>query len=326
MKRFYTAILLLLIGCYFTPLYRVYAGADAVTLKQNLKEGQSFNQLDLIEFQVRIGAGETKVEINSHIGMGYVCRVEKSTPAGDWLARMQIHSLYYEGPGMLGQINIYDSTDPFALPDQNTIVFSYLVGDEMTIEFDPAGQVKEIKFSDAYFDKLIKYFRSNKMKIQRDSLEKMMIETMKAQLNKDENSPEQGAFPPQPVTVGETWEKEITTDNSGVRLTQKAVYTLTKRCNGIAYIELDTKLVEVDPGADSGVQYENFSGGMKGTIEIAEDLGWICAYDLKLKFMGEIRQTDQSINEESTRQPTDVKEQAGFVLEGSLIRKPFTGS
>ena len=325
MKRFYLAILLLFMGCYVSPLYhRVYAGTEAVTLKQNYQEGQSFNQLDLVDYRVRVEIGENQVEVRSNIGMGYVCRIEKVIPAGDWTARMQIHSLYYEGPGMLGQINIYDSTDPFALPDQNTIAFSYLVGDEMTIDFDPAGQVKNIQFSDAYYAKLIKYFRNNKIKMQRDVLEKMMVETIKTQLQQNENSPEQGAFPPKPVIVGERWEKEITADNNGVSLSQKAVYTLAKRQNGIAYIDLDTELIAVNPGSGSSIRYADFSGGMKGTIEIAEDSGWIRAYNLKLKFEGQILQKEET-NEETGEQPAAGEEQSGsFVVEGNLIRKPFT--
>ncbi|HEY8464093.1 MAG TPA: DUF6263 family protein [Bacillota bacterium] len=299
---------------------RVSAEPERILLKQQFQPGQSYNLIELCQFQLEMGEGAYKVTLNSSTGVGYIYSIEKLNPLGEILVKLKLHSFYYESPGLSGSVNSYDSTNPFALPIAGTELFSYLVGDEIKFELDPTGQVRTVRFSDNFFKKVLHYFRSHQVKIERETIEKKLIDAFQAQLQQGRNSPEQGVFPETPVAVGESWEQEIKFENNGISLTQKAIYTLKKRQNGVAYIELDSQGITAQTNTGGGYKFVNLSGGLTGVFAIDEATAWINRYKLQLKLDAKV-QAEPAGSPEPDGQSSTI-ELLPFHLEGTLVRKP----
>lgn len=319
MHKRYPKILLLVISAAFLGWQQVSADIETVVLKEQYRAGQSFNQVDLTQYRIGLSEGTDEVWFNTSVAMGYVCQITKAAPSGSWSAKMKINSVYYEAPEVLGRGGFYDSSQLTALPDQNTAILSYLVGDEIEMEMGAKGTLEELKFSDAFIKKVGRYFRSNELNLNPEAVETLVTETFKSNLTKEADSPQQGVFPTKPVAVGDSWEKQTTSEKNGWKFTFKILYTLKQHQNGVACVEIRSQLMEADSVSENPYKLVNPQGEMKGVIEVMEDSGWLRAYDIQLKFAGEVRTAESKNRKDNSGE--EGKLEGKFTLEGSTVRR-----
>jgi hypothetical protein len=345
------SIVCLLAFLAFTLIFQSQTKAETerVNLKERYKAGQSFEVVEQLNLQIQIGTAEIANKIKIASGLGYCYTVKQVTAEGGMTVGLAIHSIFNETPGGMGQNTAFDSTDPFALPQLNNLLSAYLVGQEVEVEIKPDGAVGNVKFSDAFLDRVLQYSKSNKTSITKEQLQEQVLQSFRGRVAKPENSLEQGIFSGKPVAVGESWDKEIKMENPGFNLSFQATYTLKQRLNGIALIEVAAKISNVN--SESGgetYEYLNMTGWLKGTIAVSEASGWMRNFDLKFVIDGEARlnpttaTTNESKNEETaatggaeaeaivaaddeaeTADNSDEESKAKMHVEASLSRKPF---
>jgi hypothetical protein len=266
----------------------IQAGNEQVTLKERFKAGQSFKAVDQLDLQVQIEAAEITTKIKITSGLGYRYTVKRVAAKGGMTVGMAVYSIFNEMPGETGQNTYFDSTDPLMLPKFNDLFSVNLVGQEIEMEIEPGGRVGNVKFSDAFLDRVLRYSKKDKTPLTKEQLQEQVLQSFGDRIAKPENSLEQGVFPGRPVAVGESWNKQIKLENNGLNLDFQVTYTLKQRLDGIALITVTAKLDGIKSESGDGTyEYRNLTGWLKGMIAVIETCGWMRDFDIKFGIDGE---------------------------------------
>jgi hypothetical protein len=301
----------------------VNAETGRVLLRENLREGQSYNLLEKMDLRVVFGEGEEAIAVNQSIGLGYRFTVLRRAPGGELTFKAAFHSIYFENPGAFGQNNTYDSTDPFSLPDWNSLLYAYLVGNEIETRRDRDGKVLEIRLSDAYLEKIAK-LPTTGMAGDKEELRKQITASLGQYLSREHDGLERGAFVNDPVGVGEVWEHLTQSENNNLKLTFQSAYTLKERHDGVAFVHCRSAVATIENKSSSGTyDYTDVSGGMEGDLEIDETTGWIRRIRLQTSISGKVseRKKPQTETEAQRQSERERNDGSPFAIEGQFIRE-----
>ncbi|MDB5036025.1 MAG: hypothetical protein JWQ98_3266 [Chlorobi bacterium] len=115
-------------------------------------------------------------------------------------------------------------------------------------------------------------------------------------------------YPPKPVAVGDSWTSKGDI-GGGFPMTLENEYTLKSRGNGVAVVELKSKIepTATPAAADvSPISYD-ITGAQKGTMEIDERSGWMMKSEQTEEFSGMIRQRADSGSATGGEMPVSVR-------------------
>jgi hypothetical protein len=290
MLRRFTLSLLVFTAVVSTCGAQIKAETQRINLTERIDAGQSFTAVEQLKMEVQVEAAENTLKLKFTSGLGYRYTVKKVKPEGGKTIELAIYSLYNDSPGGLGHNMVFDSTDPLALPQIKNLFTVCLAGQEIEVEFRPDGSVSNVVFSKTFLNWLLQCAKKNRTPFTKEQFKEQVLQALECQFSKDKNSLEKGVFPDRPVAVGDFWKKEVVFDSSGFRMSFQTTYTLKKRLNGIALIEVAAKVLGV--GVESGDQtYEfcNMNGRLQGTMGVNEACGWIRDFDLQFAVDGELR-------------------------------------
>jgi hypothetical protein len=289
MQKWYIVSLMAFLAVALLPQPQVKAETERVSLKEQFKVGQSFSAIEKMDLEVRIEAAENDLIMKLASGLGYRYTVKHLTKEGGKTVGLAIYSLYNDMPGGMGISNLFDSTDPFALPQANNLFTAGLTGQEIELEFRPDNTVSNVKFSDAFLDWILHCFKKKKTSIAKEQLQQQVLQMLEGQITKSDASLEQGIFPDKPVALGESWEKKVKLDNAGFGLTFLMTCQLKQRLNDLSLIEVKGKILGVGTESNTDAyEFRDLSGWLKGQIAVGEKDGWMHDFDLKFAIDGEI--------------------------------------
>jgi hypothetical protein len=313
MRKILILSLCMLLGLVcFSP---TNAEIGRVLLKENLSESQSYNLLEKMDLRVAFGEGEQAITVNQSFGLGYRFTVLRRTPEGELTSKISFHSVYFENPGAFGQNNTYDSTDPFSLPDWNSLLYAYLVGHEIETRFDRHGKVLEIRLSEAYLDQIIKLLKTGGMAGDKNEIREQITANLREYLSPENDDVERGVFVEEPVEVGEVWEKLTQNESNNMKLTFQTTYTLKERHEGVSFVHCHSVVTAIEnknASSDSN-EYTGVSGGIEGKLEIVEATGWIRRIRLHTAITGKVN---------AKKQPEpDRNDGSQFTIEGAYTRE-----
>lgn len=314
LKSFFIVMSAIIIGV--VTFSTSFAGEDQLSLQYRPRVGQSFNMMEYYDFHVTLPENQFLSDIRISLGIGYVLKVIRVAENGEVTAQLNIHSLMNRTPGILGQTEIYDSTDLFALPSRNTLPFALLVGSTVEIQLNPDGKVIGVNFPESYYDEVL-----NRLVEKDENQKKILKEKINRCLTEVTSRPNQkimwDLFPKTPVSVGDSWQKNVESETSGLPFTQEVTYTLKERQNGIAVIEVSGQVLSINiPVMEASQNITQLNGELTGTIEVLEDSGWALRSDMKLNFAGEIQEKNPYLTDNNEKQ-------SSFSLEGRFLTKPY---
>jgi hypothetical protein len=258
------------------------SGPQSLTYNPDLEAGDelSYRSSNTSESEVMV-MGQTQKSVNSQI-MDVKYTVDK---VGETGADMRVVIQDMEISQITPQMTIeYDSKkkESGGMFDG---LFSPMVGHEMKFMLDKEGNVKQFSGAKEMFEKMFEGSAMPGMEMMKGMLE--------AQYG--DNAMEQNFdiltkyIPNRTIKVGESWVETDTLTNQ-VELISTTTYTLKKRANGIAYIELEGKVASMKNAQpmDMGtmkIKYK-LSGIEKGTVEIDEKTGFTLNSDVNLNLSG----------------------------------------
>jgi hypothetical protein len=320
MKKIYRLALYLIVG--LVGISGVRAETGRVLLKENFKEGQSYNLLERINFRIAFGEGEEVIGVNMSLGLGYRFSILRCTPNGELTSKMWFHSIYFENPGVFGQIDTYDSTDPFAVPTQNSLIYAYLVGNEIETRVDRDGKLLDIRISEVYLDNIVKFLKNHGITVNKQELKDGVTANLGQYLSSESNGVEQGVYVKEPVGAGDSWNKLTRSDNNGLKLTFQTTYTLKERRNGVALIHCRSVIVAMEnQSASNSTEFSDAAGGMEGDIEVDEASGWIRRIHLQTAITGTVRDKKKPKAEPDPKQSQEKGVSSAFTIIGDYSRE-----
>lgn len=255
----------------FAVLFTACSGPQPLSYNPELEAGNElhYRYENRTESEVMV-MGQTQKSINSQ-NMDIKYMVDKVMDDGSAAMRVMIQDM--EVAQVTPQMTIeYDSRkkENSGMFDG---LFSPMVGHEMKFILNEKGEFQDFSGAKEMFEKMFEGSAVPGME--------MMKEALEAQFG--DESMEQNFdgltkyIPNKTVKVGDSWTETDTTTNQ-VELISTTTYTLKKRANGIAYLELEGKLNSLENAKpmDMGmmkIKYD-LSGTQKGSVEIDEKTGF----------------------------------------------------
>ena len=266
---------------------------DRISLKLNLKQGESYNIRVTIDQKISQTIQEQLQEISQTIGIGYVFYVEDV--ASDKVMTVKITfnfmQLKMSGSGM--NLN-YDSSNSSGYVDPAAQGFAALLNQSFSMRITSDGLVKNVEGIDELLKRVIDSIdiadntvKASIVKSIRDQFgEKAMKETMAKMM---------AIYPDKPVGIGDSWGKE-TVNTTGFPLKIKNKYKFKSSQNGNAIIDIkgDIKSSK-SSGIDMGgvTLYYDISGKQSGEMSISETTGWMICSKITQELSGEVEMNTQ---------------------------------
>jgi hypothetical protein len=319
-------ILIVVLCILLAPVYIASTNAETgrVLLKENLGAGQSYNLLEKMDLRVVFGEGEEAITVNQSIGLGYRFTVLRRTPEGGLTSKIAFHSVYFENPGAFGPNHTYDSTDPFSLPDWNSLFYAYLVGHEIETRLDRYGKVLEIRLSEAYLDKISALLKTGGMAGDKKELREQITASLSEYLSPENDGVERGVFVEEPVGVGEVWEKLTQSENNNLKLSFQTAYTLKERRDGVTYMHCRSVVTAIaNKSSSDSHEYTDIRGGTEGDLEIDEATGWVQRIRVRTAITGKVSDQKPPKTDADAKQQLEQERHDGspFTIEGKFIRE-----
>ncbi|MFO7898326.1 MAG: DUF6263 family protein [Planctomycetota bacterium] len=268
-----------------------------VFLRLRLKRGQVYRVKTTMDQDItqKLPAqlGGQKQEIEQAMGMTYSFKVKDVDADGVMSCEVTYEAMQYKMKAPMMTVE-YDSEDPPENVPMAARGFAAMVGQSFQAKFTPLGKTTELTGLDKIFDRVIE-----KMELPEGPMRKNIEKQLKTQFG-DEAMKHTMArltgllFPEKAVGVGDSW-KETVSVARPVALTMEQTMTLKKREEGVATVEVDTK---VSPCPDAEpmkmgtvtMSYE-LKGTQTGTVTIDESTGWTTGGKLKQDLKGTMLMT-----------------------------------
>jgi hypothetical protein len=256
-----------------------------VELRLRLAQGES--RYLWLDIQQTVSQGFQGAE--QEFGFGYLFEVQAVDVDGTASIKVTYDAILFKMSGPMGQV-LYDSADPPEIVPEPAAPIAGLLGESYTVTVTPLGKVVSVQGA---ADALVRAMEKAGL------LEGPLKEQMQASLEQqfsDQAVQEMlestfAVFPEQPVSVGDSWSKEVVT-TGGLPAIVRSTYTLASCEGGLARIEAESTLapnpdaspIEMGPVS---VRYQ-ISGTTKGPIELEVATGWITRARTEMDLAGEV--------------------------------------
>jgi FKBP-type peptidyl-prolyl cis-trans isomerase len=264
---------------------------EKVELHLRLKEGQAYGLRSLSEQKIVQTVNNQKVNVTQIVGFDIRYDVLKVDEAGNLTIKFTYTGATFMVNGPMGNIE-YDSTLPDSKVPDMVKGIAALVGQSLQLTMSPAGRVLDMQGLDAMLQTM-----TSKIDIPNPQMREMVQAQMKAQFGADnikkmaESS--SAVYPDKPVAIGDTWTRGSTAVGmGGFGMTTQTTYTLKDRRDGIAYIDVVSKMGSEGDAAVlkiGTVDVKNdLSGEVKGSMELDEATGWVRKSEQRTQLSGKV--------------------------------------
>ena len=273
------------------------SAAEKIDLKLRLKPGQKYAMRVITDQKISqtMHEHEQKTDYLTDMGMGFeVLAVDADGTAS---VKITYQTIRAKMSGPMGLIE-YDSTEPDAAVGAETLpaqmirqMFAGMVGQNFVIKVNPQGKVVGVEGFKEMMQQMAEKMGGD------DAAENEEIkEFMKNFLSEDKvkmmGSNMTIAFPSWPVGIGDSWtDKE--TMSVGFPIEIDNTYTLKERKNGVAIVDINSKMDLGKKGAsiDMGPMKMNMEmkGSYQGTSEINEANGWMIRSKMNMQLAGQVK-------------------------------------
>ncbi|MCY6370164.1 DUF6263 family protein [Clostridium ganghwense] len=280
--------ILLLTGCM----------EEKVKFSLKLKKGDSYRIETGIDQKVVQEINGKTIELNSKYNISYSCLVSDVDNNKNATVQVTFDTINMKNVVNNGQTLEYNSGDPTANMDNLNRVYSALLGKKFTVKISEDGKIKEITGIDEVIKSIITELDIENQK-QRDEIQKVVME----QFGKDALGKKvqniTGAYPDEPVKVGDSWEKKIEISEE-YPIEAESKYTLKERKDEISEVTVASKLKTKEDAkplilANIKINYE-FEGTQDGVITVDEETGITKYVEMNSKYSGTIKFTSDDPN------------------------------
>lgn len=268
------------------------AAQDKVDLKLRLKAGEK-HEMKMTQNQniaQTMNGMEQKMTHTQEMVMGFDCLSVDANGVMDIEITYKSMKMIMEGP--MGRME-FDSANPKPIdpnrPDQQMMaaMVSAMAGSKLQMKMTPTAKTSDIRGIKEMLAKIKEKMMGSNPEMQRmDIFDKMFDEKQV----KEMTSSMMGAFPAEPVAVGDAW-YDTTSMNFIMPIDIDTTYMLKNRKDGIAYIDSAAKMdmgdsskpLEIDPNNKVSMQ---ISGTINATCEVDEKTGLTRKSNIAMNFSG----------------------------------------
>lgn len=229
-------------------------GASKFHPRLNLQVGDVFTAHESVRVTITVPFGNmegVEVKVQQNTEMDTRIEVVKRLPHNTWRLNYTIERFRNEMSTM-GMYQGFDSATDSG--DSNPL--SAMVGHTFVMTLDEESKIVDFTGLDELFDKVIERLGPIDQ-MQRQVLMKKLKETMNEESMKQNMLPNSGMYPEEPVAVGESWTKDYDL-RAIVPMAGTGRYTLTKRENGHAFIDVLINFTENPNGQPLNFNGQNF--------------------------------------------------------------------
>jgi len=271
------------------------AGQDKVDLKLRLKAGES-HEMKMTQTQniaQTMNGQEQKITQVQEMIIGFDCLGVDAN--GNMDVEMTYKAMKIAMDGPMGHLE-FDTANPKPAdpnkPQEKMMasIFSAIAGSKFQMKVSPTGKTTDIRGIKEMLTKIKeKMGNGPEMQGMNKFFDKMFDEKQAKEMTGDML----GAFPAEPVAVGDTWYDTISM-NFIMPIDVDTTYMLKQRKDGIAYIDAvakmdmgdSSKAIEIDPNNKVSMQ---ISGTMNTTSEVDEKTGLTRKSNIAMNFSGVIK-------------------------------------
>ena len=271
------------------------AGQDKVDLKLRLKAGES-HEMKMTQTQniaQTMNGQEQKITQVQEMIIGFDCLGVDAN--GNMDVEMTYKAMKIAMDGPMGHLE-FDTANPKPAdpnkPQEKMMasIFSAIAGSKFQMKVSPTGKTTDIRGIKEMLTK-IKEKMGNSPEMQ--GMDKFFDKMFDEKQAKEMTGDMLGAFPAEPVAVGDTWYDTISM-NFIMPIDVDTTYMLKQRKDGIAYIDAvakmdmgdSSKAIEIDPNNKVSMQ---ISGTMNTTSEVDEKTGLTRKSNIAMNFSGVIK-------------------------------------
>lgn len=289
------------------------AAADKLDLKLQFEKAQQLTLTTTVEQNTTRTWNDQERESKGTTSTTMGLNVLSVADGGTATIKVTIKSIVLKREGGRRSFE-YDSDNPPDEVPRRAAPYAALVGKTFTMKLTPTGQVTDLEGVEAM------------LKAAEDAVpeggrgRQWLIGEVKRRFGEDGlKQTMEGAFgflPTKPVAVGDSWKRTIATDN-GVPVIAEQTYTLAKRGEGTATIELKATLKPHKDGAATRrgrgtVKYE-VSGTQKGTLTVDEATGCLFKVTIAQKLEGKMLMS--GFRGDDTERSMPIKSEATVTVE-----------
>lgn len=266
----------------------ILTAQEKIELRLNLDKGDEFtvttSTAQVITQQVM--GTEQVIRQDMSFEVDYSC-VEASVSSCEMIMvfdRIQTFS------SSLGQEERYDSNNPSAEPTGNALIYSGLVGTELTADYNNLGEVTKMSGMDVMVDNIVEAV-SSKLEMDSETLKSQIEKTMTDESFTKNFTAAVMKFPIEKVGVGDSWTQNSTL-NSGMEIAMETRYTINSITSDEVVIDVFSTLKTQssdEPTMIQGMEVQyNMSGTQTGVIHIDRETGWTMSSSIKQEVSGEM--------------------------------------
>ncbi|MEO5931527.1 MAG: DUF6263 family protein, partial [Candidatus Kapaibacterium sp.] len=246
-----------------------------------------------------------EVKMRQSVGLWTNYAVEDVDAAGNATVRITYDSAAFSQT--TDSTVSYHSGDTTSEIPPSAAAYMSIVGHGFGVKIAPGGGVTEVIGGDALRQAIIdRMSGSNKF------LSGVIDQNLRAMFSDSALRQSIGQmltfYPPKPVAVGDSWTTRSDI-GGGFPMTLENEYTLKSSGNGLAVIELTSKIEPMAPPAQADLSpiHYDITGSQKGTMEIDERSGWMMKSEQTQEFSGMIRQRADSLSDGGGQMAVSVR-------------------
>ncbi len=221
------------------------------------------------------------VEIGTDQVMDMEMRSVGKTPAGDTRVEV-IYTDIRSSVGSAQGVDEYDSKSTEPQLSTQAPIYEAMLNRPFTLTYSPQGTITEVEGLEEMFAAMFESFPEE----MRANMEQMLGGSNLTEMMDNMTL----FYPPGPVKIGDSWQSDNTFDIGSMSMKVEMTYTLTKRENGQAFLDI-IGVVFTDPDSDAleingmTLQYD-LEGTQSGTMIVDEAIGWLHSMDMQTEMGG----------------------------------------
>jgi hypothetical protein len=299
MKRWQLGSLMMLLLSILAACGRPDAATSETLFQLKLKQGETYRTLMTMKQTTEQSLFGKSQNITATTAITLRYTVSQVDADGTMHMDVSYEQVSLEQEAPTGAVK-YDSANPSANQnaDQIATIYDKLIGQTISMQFAPSGEIKNVAGFDAIIDAMMETFPDGPM---REQMRQMMTDMFEQSMTG--NSGNLAIFPAQPIKVGDSWPQKTAMSASIFKIALDSTYTLTERKDGIATIAVDAVGTFL-PGESSemmGMKMNiNMQGGQTGSLFVDEATGWTVRSEIQQNFAGTLGVGDPASNSDMT--------------------------
>ena len=268
-----------------------------IKLSFNPEEGTKYLYTQDIVQQVKQTVMGQEMPMSTEMSMTYVMDVKEKSPQ-EIKSQFTYQDVSYNVSSAMFSMK-YNSKNPVENPsDMDKMMsdmFSAMIGKPFIVNIAPDGSVNSVSGMDAISESMVQSAASgNPMGAQIGASMKQQFndEAMKSMFEQSLK-----IYPDHPVKVGDSWEIEQNTSQSGMNSIIKTKYTIKEIKNNIATIQLES---EVNMKPSTAGMEGNMSGTQSGIMLVDTKTGMPVSSEISQNIKGSIKAQGMDISQDLT--------------------------